>query len=74
MNVEIGTEAAHFPEKKYINGIFLAVYPTNIPLYTMSCSTLPSAHVHEALPYYPFLLTYPSHSHTIVLLPSIFLS
>ncbi len=26
MNVEIGTEAAQFPEKKYINGIFLAVH------------------------------------------------
>jgi hypothetical protein len=26
MNVEIGTEAAHFPEKKYINGISFAVY------------------------------------------------
>jgi hypothetical protein len=25
MNVEIGTEASQFPEKKYINGIFLAV-------------------------------------------------
>jgi hypothetical protein len=25
MNVEIGTEAAQFLEKKYINGIFLAV-------------------------------------------------
>jgi hypothetical protein len=25
MNVENGTEAAQFPEKKYINGIFLAV-------------------------------------------------
>jgi hypothetical protein len=25
MDVEIGTEAAQFPEKKYINGIFLAV-------------------------------------------------
>jgi hypothetical protein len=24
MNVEIGTEAAHFPEKEYINGIFVA--------------------------------------------------
>jgi hypothetical protein len=24
MNVEIGTEAAKFPEKEYINGIFLA--------------------------------------------------
>jgi hypothetical protein len=28
MNVEIGTEAAQFPEKKYINGIFLAVQKT----------------------------------------------
>ncbi len=26
MNVEIGTEAAPFPEKEYINGIFLAVF------------------------------------------------
>jgi hypothetical protein len=25
MNVEIGTEAAQFPEKEYLNGIFLAV-------------------------------------------------
>ncbi len=28
MNVETGTEAAQFPEKEYINGIFIAVYPT----------------------------------------------
>ncbi len=26
MNVEIGTEAAQFPEKEYINGIFFAVW------------------------------------------------
>jgi hypothetical protein len=26
MNVEIGTEAAQFPEKEYINGTFLAVH------------------------------------------------
>ncbi len=26
MNVEIGTEAAQFPEKEYINGIAFAVY------------------------------------------------
>jgi hypothetical protein len=26
MNVEIGTEAAQYPEKKYINGIFVAEY------------------------------------------------
>ncbi len=28
MNVEIGTEAAQFPEKEYINGIAFAVYTT----------------------------------------------
>ncbi len=26
MNVEVGTETAQFPEKEYINGIFVAVY------------------------------------------------
>jgi hypothetical protein len=26
MNAEIGTEAAQFPEKEYINGVFLAVW------------------------------------------------
>jgi hypothetical protein len=26
MNVKIGTEAAQFPEKEYINVIFVAVY------------------------------------------------
>ncbi len=25
MNVEIGAEAAQFPEKEYVNGIFIAV-------------------------------------------------
>ncbi len=28
MNVEIGAEAVLFPEKEYINGIFVAVYNT----------------------------------------------
>ncbi len=28
-NVKIGTEAAQFPEKEYINGIFLAAYDSN---------------------------------------------
>jgi hypothetical protein len=27
MNVKIGTEAAQFPEKECINGIFVAVWP-----------------------------------------------
>ena len=31
MNVEIGKEAAQFPEKEYINGIFFAVQtPSNV--------------------------------------------
>jgi hypothetical protein len=34
MNVETGTEAAHFPEKEYINGIFLAVrFPLICQIY-----------------------------------------
>ncbi len=31
MNVEIGTEAKQFPEKKYINGIFVAVQVNMYP-------------------------------------------
>jgi hypothetical protein len=27
LNVEIGTEAAQFPEKENVNGIFVAVWP-----------------------------------------------
>ncbi len=35
VNVEIGTEAAQFPEKKYINGIFVAVWgPQTLELYS----------------------------------------
>jgi hypothetical protein len=30
MNVEIGTEAAQFPEKEYINAIFIAVYTRDL--------------------------------------------
>ncbi len=37
MNVEIGTEAAQFPEKEFLNGIFLAVYGVYIEyLYSLS--------------------------------------
>jgi hypothetical protein len=32
MNVEIGTEAAQFPEQEYINGVFLAVRLLEKPL------------------------------------------
>ncbi len=31
MNMEIGAEAALFPEKKYISGIFVAVYDNPMP-------------------------------------------
>ncbi len=34
MNVEIGTEAAQFPEKEYINGIFFAVCSSNMVYIT----------------------------------------
>jgi hypothetical protein len=38
MNVEIGTEAAQFPGKEYINGIFLAVWaPTTAWTRTRPC-------------------------------------
>jgi hypothetical protein len=33
MNVEIGTEAAQFPEKEYINGISVAVKYRTIGIY-----------------------------------------
>ncbi len=31
MNVEVGTDAAQFPEKEYINGIFVAVWLSDAP-------------------------------------------
>jgi hypothetical protein len=37
MNVEIGTEAAQFPEKKYIDGIFLAVWIAETQVSASSC-------------------------------------
>ncbi len=42
MNVEIGAEAAQFPEKEYINEIFLAVREwNNFTLYPTCISSLP---------------------------------
>ncbi len=35
MNVEIGAEAALFPEKEYVNGIFVAVQGWKIPTTTL---------------------------------------
>jgi hypothetical protein len=51
MNVEIGTEAAKFPEKEYINGIFVAVCVSGVtarapwsrnPAGQPLCASLPS--------------------------------
>ncbi len=37
MNVEIGTEAVQFPEKEYINGIFVAVCDISLKLRAGNC-------------------------------------
>ena len=37
MNVEIGTEAALFPEKEYINGIAVAVQGSNFGKFSLQC-------------------------------------
>ena len=41
MNVEIGAEAAPFPEKEYINGIFVAVQYLyfSFPCLKVTCNT-----------------------------------
>ncbi len=39
MNVEIGTYATQFPEKEYINGIFLVVDP-HLSLVSVDCRSL----------------------------------
>ncbi len=36
MNVEIWTETAQFPEKEYIDGIFVAVQAVRAPIYKLS--------------------------------------
>ncbi len=41
MNLEIITEAAQFPEKEHINGIFLAVHGT---IATLALAVLRSNH------------------------------
>ncbi len=40
MNVGIGTEAAQFPEKEYINGIFVAVPFKFRPMLSLPMKTL----------------------------------
>jgi hypothetical protein len=41
MNVEIGAEAALFPEKEYISGLFLAVY---VNCYLWSANNVSEPH------------------------------
>jgi hypothetical protein len=48
MNVEIGTEAAQFPEKEYINGIFVAVQ------YKFNCDS-PFSYLRTLFPLQIFL-------------------
>ncbi len=45
MNVEIGTEAAQFPEKEYIKGIFVAMCTWTVDSKLTSCSFIDS-HAH----------------------------
>jgi hypothetical protein len=67
MNVEIWTEATQFPEKKYINGIFLAVRGIHI-----LCN---SRHVGESISIREALLTQPKPTNfcrfTVNILPSL---
>ncbi len=54
MNVEIGTEDVQFPEKEYINGIFVAVHATGGELKTALLVLLPrSKQTYLILLFYP---------------------
>ncbi len=50
LNVEIGTEVAQFPEKEYINGIFIEVW----------VGFSPKNQFHATVPSRPVLTTAPS--------------
>jgi hypothetical protein len=45
MNVDIGTQASQFPERKYINGIFVSVHALHICTRFFVCSPEPQARV-----------------------------
>jgi len=47
--VEIETEAAKFPEKKYINGIFLAMYCTAILKQFVHMNLFLKYHIFETI-------------------------
>ncbi len=54
MNVEIGTEVANFPEKEYINGIFVAVQLFSL-LYLKFPSVAAGPNINAAQPSSSFL-------------------
>jgi hypothetical protein len=54
MNVEIRTEATQFPEKEYINGIFVAVQLFSL-LYLKFSSVAAGPHINAAEPSSSFL-------------------
>ncbi len=51
MNVEIGTEAVQFPEKAYINGIFVAVCDISLTLFYTRDLGIVVLHVMVSEPY-----------------------
>ncbi len=51
MNVEIGAEAALFPEKEYILGIFVAVWNENIKKNHALCSLVMDSSPHPTVSY-----------------------
>jgi hypothetical protein len=54
MNAEIGTDAAQFPEKEYINGIFFAVYKqSHLTIYHFVSEALSPITLHTF--YLPFV-------------------
>jgi hypothetical protein len=50
MNLKIGTEVAHFPEKEYINGIFVAVCLLNQHSTAGMCAITGNAFLYQKLP------------------------
>ncbi len=52
MNVEIGAEASLFPEKEFINGMFVAVYRTRMILCSKVLMDFLHIQYRDLMPYY----------------------